>query len=61
MAYRLTMLADGGKTIIGEETYQAVKDKIKATPLTPVTVKGIDRPLPVYSVERLISEDETKL
>ncbi len=56
MAYRLTMLADGGKTIIGEETYQAVKDKIKATPLPPVTVKGIDRPLPVYRVERLTSK-----
>ena len=48
------MLADGGKTIIGEETYQTVKDKIEATPLPPVTVKGIDRPLPVYRVDRLM-------
>ena len=53
MAYRLTMLADRGQTIIGEETYQTVKDKIKTTPLPPVTIKGIDRPLPVYRVERL--------
>ncbi len=53
MAYRLTMLAGHGEVYIGEETYQAVKNRVKSNPMAPLDVKGIEKPVPTYRVEVL--------
>ena len=50
IAARLQQFAKEGEILITEETYEKVSDHIEATALPPVTVKGVDTPIPIYSV-----------
>jgi adenylate cyclase len=53
-ASRMCSLAGKGELIITENTYKLVKDKIKAKKLDPVKVKGKEKPLQVYLVEKIL-------
>jgi class 3 adenylate cyclase len=48
----LCSLAAPGQVIVSEETYEKVKDKVKAEPLAPVAIKGADKPLKTYGVSK---------
>jgi len=50
VASRLTSIAGPGQTVISEQTYRNLKIKPKHDKLPPVTLKGIDRPVQLYSV-----------
>jgi len=50
IAARLQQIAKEGEILITEETYERLSGQIEATPLPPVTVKGLDKPIAVYSV-----------
>ncbi|MBW2987764.1 adenylate/guanylate cyclase domain-containing protein [Candidatus Woesearchaeota archaeon] len=53
-ASRMCSLAGKGELIITENTYKLVKDKIKVKKLDPVKVKGKEKPLQVYLVEKIL-------
>lgn len=50
LASRLSKLADGGQTLINEETYRRMGLACSAEPLKPITVKGFAKPVPVYKL-----------
>ncbi|WP_296434105.1 adenylate/guanylate cyclase domain-containing protein, partial [Rhizobium sp. UBA1881] len=59
LAARLQSIAEGGKIVISYETYALVKDMVDATPLPPITMKGIQREIVPYAVNGLIlGEDQ---
>jgi adenylate cyclase len=51
IASRLQSLARGNEILLDEHTMEKVGHEIQATPLPPVSVKGLDAPLPIYSIE----------
>ncbi|MFC1998423.1 CHASE2 domain-containing protein [Chloroflexota bacterium] len=51
LASRFCGGAPGGKVWIGPQTYERVKDKVKATALTPQSFKGKEEAIVVYDVE----------
>jgi adenylate cyclase len=57
LAARLQSIAEGGKIVISYETYALVKDIVDATPLPPITMKGIQREIVPYAVNRLLATD----
>jgi adenylate cyclase len=58
LAARLQSIADGGKIVISYETYALVKDIVDASPLPPITMKGIHREVIPYAVNGLIHADD---
>ena len=50
LAARLSKLADGGQTLIDEETFRHMSLSTSAEPLEPVVVKGFSQPVPVYKL-----------
>ncbi len=54
LAARLQSIAEGGKIVISYETYALVKDIVDATPLPPITMKGIQREIVPYAVNGLL-------
>ena len=50
IASRLERLAQADQILICEETYRCVRHRIKAEKIVVPAIKGIDRPLAVYSV-----------
>ncbi|SES45270.1 adenylate/guanylate cyclase domain-containing protein [Rhizobium sp. NFR03] len=58
LAARLQAIAEGGKIVISYETYALVTDIVDATPLPPITMKGIQREIVPYAVNGLISGAE---
>lgn len=50
LAKRLEESAKGGQVLIGESSYQHVKDQVKVRSLPPLTVKGREEPVAVYEV-----------
>jgi len=54
LAACLQSIAEGGKIVISYETYALVKDIVDATPLPPITMKGIHREIVPYGVNGLI-------
>ncbi|OWV84700.1 adenylate/guanylate cyclase domain-containing protein [Rhizobium sp. R693] len=57
LAARLQSIAEGGKIVISYETYALVKDIVDATPLPPITMKGIHREVVPYAVNGLLGGD----
>ncbi|MDM9620346.1 adenylate/guanylate cyclase domain-containing protein [Rhizobium sp. S96] len=57
LAARLQSIAEGGKIVISYETYALVKDIVDATPLPPITMKGIQREIVPYAVNGLLGAD----
>ncbi|MCC6489201.1 MAG: GAF domain-containing protein [Candidatus Hydrogenedentes bacterium] len=53
-ARRLCSLAEPGQVIASEETYQAVKGKVTATPIGTVMLKGKEAPVHAYQVDGLV-------
>jgi len=58
LAARLQSIAEGGKVVISYETYALVHDIVVASPLPPITMKGITRPVVPYAVEALVDSDD---
>jgi adenylate cyclase len=54
LAARLQSIAEGGKIIISYETFALVQDIVVASPLPPITMKGIRREVVPYEVEGLL-------
>ena len=52
IAARLQSLARPGRVVVGERTYRDAREAFAFADLGDVSVKGIDRPLRVYEVER---------
>ena len=57
LAARLQSIAEGGKIVISYETYALVQDIVVASPMPPITMKGIRREVVPYEVEGLLSGD----
>ncbi len=51
IAARLQGLARGGEVLITEDTLARLPDSIAVHPLHPVPVKGVDKPIQIYSVK----------
>jgi class 3 adenylate cyclase/drug/metabolite transporter (DMT)-like permease len=56
LAQRIESQAEGGKVLISETTYEAVKEHVTAQPLEPVQVKGKSEKVLVYDVARLTED-----
>ena len=52
IAARLQSLASPGRVVVGERTYRDAREAFAFADLGDVSVKGIERPLRVYEVER---------
>lgn len=57
LAARLQSIAEGGKVVISYETYALVQDIVVASPLPPITMKGITRQVVPYAVEALLDSE----
>ncbi|HEY6428629.1 MAG TPA: adenylate/guanylate cyclase domain-containing protein, partial [Acidimicrobiales bacterium] len=55
VAARLEQVAPVGEVLIGESTYQLVRDTVEVVPVEPLTLKGKPQPVPAY---RLLSVTE---
>jgi len=53
LAQRLQMAAKPGQILLYKETYEIVAGHVKATPLTPLVVKGRAQPAEVYELKGL--------
>jgi len=60
LAARLQSIAEGGKVVISYETYALVQDIVVASPLPPITMKGITRQVVPYAVEALLDSENRK-
>lgn len=56
-ASRFCGMAEGGKIVIGQETYEAVRDRVECRPIGTVMLKGKQQPVQAYEVTRLLSAD----
>jgi class 3 adenylate cyclase/CheY-like chemotaxis protein len=54
LAARLCGEADGGQILISARVAAAVEGLIEAESLGPITLKGLARPVPIWSVRRLL-------
>jgi class 3 adenylate cyclase/tetratricopeptide (TPR) repeat protein len=52
---RLQTAAEPGEILIGEPTYQLVRDAVMAEPVEPLTLKGKSAPLPAYRLLQVAS------
>jgi class 3 adenylate cyclase len=57
LAARLQSIAEGGRIVISYETYALVQDIVVASPLPPITMKGIRHEVVPYEVEALVEGD----
>jgi len=57
IASRLNQFAESNQTVIGESTYNAVKDEVNAIPLGGVKLKGKQNEVQVYKVENMKSSN----
>jgi adenylate cyclase len=55
LAARLQSIAEGGRIVISYETFALVQDIVVASPLPPITMKGIRHEVVPYEVEGLVS------
>ncbi|HEU4826293.1 MAG TPA: adenylate/guanylate cyclase domain-containing protein [Dongiaceae bacterium] len=55
LAARLQSIAEGGRIVMSYETYALVQDVVTASPMAPITMKGIRREVVPYAVEGLLS------
>ncbi len=60
LAARLQSIAEGGKIVISYETFALVQDIVVASPLPPITMKGIRHEVVPYEVDGLVSGTDRK-
>ena len=53
---RICSAAKAGEVLISEATYQLIKDRVDATPISGMHFKGIEHPVTVYRVSRIVGE-----
>ena len=51
---RLCSAAQGGQVLVSPATYDLVKDKVDATPITGLQLKGVDHDVTAYHVSRIL-------
>jgi len=51
---RICGVAEAGQVLISQETYELVKERVEATPITGLRLKGVNRPITAYHVTRII-------
>lgn len=56
VAARLETSAEPGTVVIGESTYSAIADRVVATPLGELELKGKSRPTVAYLLDRVLEE-----
>jgi class 3 adenylate cyclase len=56
LAARLQTIAEPGGIVMSYETYALVRDRVRARPLSPITLKGISRQVVPYAVESVDEE-----
>lgn len=56
LAQRIVSISGRGQILISESTYNSVKDFVKVSALEPITVKGMENPVAVYSVLNATSD-----
>jgi adenylate cyclase len=54
VASRLETSAEAGTVLIGETTYRAIAERVEATRLEPLDLKGKDLPVTAYRLERIV-------
>lgn len=54
LASRLEKIAEPGGIVLSYETYALVREDVSATPLEPVTLKGIAREIRPYKIENIL-------
>jgi class 3 adenylate cyclase len=54
VASRLETSGEPGTVVLGERTYQAIADRVEATPLGQLDLKGKDVPVNAYRLERIV-------
>jgi adenylate cyclase len=57
LAARLCSEAAGGQLLMGAAAFAAVEGLVEAEPLGPLTLKGFNRPIPVFAVTGLRNAD----
>jgi len=60
LAARLQSIAEGGKIMISYETYALVQDIVVASPMPPITMKGIRHEVVPYEVDGLLTGADKK-
>ena len=53
VAARLERCAQAGQILVCGDTYREVEDRVRAESMGPITLKGIDRKVDVYSIQGL--------
>jgi adenylate cyclase len=51
---RICSVAKAGEVLISQETYELVRDKVEAIPITDLQFKGVNRDVTVYRVSRIL-------
>ncbi len=60
IAARLQGIAKAGEILVSESTYRAIRERVVATALAPVALKGKSSPLPVYRIDGLCEDGVKK-
>lgn len=58
LAARLESNAKPGQILLSSETYERVKEIFECTQLEPIKVKGKEKPVEIYQVDRALDDDE---
>jgi len=61
LAARLQSIAEAGQVVISYETYSLVRDRVAATALAPIRMKGVGREVTPYAVEGLLDARGKKI
>jgi class 3 adenylate cyclase len=51
---RICKVAAAGQVLVCQETYRCIEDRVEATPITGLHLKGIDRDVTVYQITRVL-------
>ncbi len=51
---RICSVAQPGQVLVSQATYNMIKDRVEAIPITGLQLKGLDRPTTVYHVTRIL-------
>ena len=61
LAARLQSIAEAGQVVISYETYSLVRDRVSATALAPIRIKGFGREVTPWAVEGLLDAEGKKI
>lgn len=52
---RICSAAEGGQVLVSESTYQLVRERVVARPISGQQFKGVERPVTVYHIQKVIN------